>query len=106
MNNNEVNKREKEFYKFLDCKIDLMMPFSIRPSNQINPILFKEEFTFDNWLNGIIGKRLYKTGFKQLKPSIFGAQYNVRENALMYGFEYSIYRFVNYNFKLTTIKDK
>ena len=96
----KASERERKFYEFLDCKLELLMHFVIKPSNGLNPILFKEEFTFDEWLKGSIGRREYSTGYKEAKPNIFGDIQIQNSKTLMYGFEYSIYRFVNYNFKV------
>lgn len=100
-------EREKSFYNFLEAKLELLDHFVIRPGNRLNTILFKEEFTFDNWLKGNIGRRLYSTSYKPNKPIILGKEYIAEPlNEVMCGFEYSIYRFVNYNFKMKTYKYK
>lgn len=96
-------EREKEFYKFLQCKIDLLLHFVVRPSNGLDTILFKDEFTFDNWISGKIGRRLYKTGFKTIYPTIMNKREVENDKTLAIGYEYSIFRFVNYNFKRKTI---
>lgn len=96
----------KEFNKYLDCKLELYTHFvkvnNKQPVDYCNEAFFKEEFTFDNWLKGKIGQRLYKTGFNLQKPKLFNQTYNSK-NKVLIGYEYSIYRFVNYNFKAVII---
>ena len=102
----ESENRSKEFIKYINCRIELFTSFvsnnPVYPYQIYNEALFREEFTFDNWLKGKIGKRLYKSGLRKItnKPVIFGKEYYCKSNNdLQEGFEYSIYRGVPYNFK-------
>ena len=98
----------EEFMRYLTCKIELMPHFlhvssDPSPSQITNNVLFKQEFTYDNWLSSKIGKRYYKTGFSKITSkgaTIFGKHHEVKDNFyITEGYEYSIYRFINYNFK-------
>lgn len=98
----------EEFMHYIKCRLELFTEFIINkekdPVNIYNRMLFKEEFTYENWLKGKIGRRLYKTGFETISSnevSILGYKFKELDvsPSVTEGFEYSIYRFKKYNFK-------
>ncbi len=100
---------KNDFLEYLEHKLDLSEIFIYGThktyNRQSDKHIFKEEFTYDNWKVGKIGRRLYKTGFKANTPVIFGEVYK-EDDSKLFGHEYAIYRGIPYNFKVKQINYK
>lgn len=105
-----IKDTPEEFFRYLKCRIDLFPQFIFTNNN----VFFREEFTYENWLKGVNGKACYggamdissrrhKTALRTISAKgieSFGQLIKVKDSVVVQeGFEYSIYRFVKYNFK-------
>ena len=88
----------EEFMKYLKCRLELFPEFvSVNPkypADICNEVLFKEEFTYKNWLKGKmgIGKRLYRTGFDTITtkgPIMFGERVSVKDSKRIMAVSYT-----------------
>ena len=97
----------KDFMEYLDCKLELYYLFNYGERSP-DKYIFRDDWTFENWQKGEIGKRLYRkfdSHSKMVNIVPYTVHRSVVKNPVKIWYNYSIYRSVSNNHKLMISDD-